>query len=208
MAIVGALTKQPREIVAVDLDYTQAIDGRTVSLITPSIEAPSGMALESAQVDGSVLQVYMSGGTAGQVYRWTVLTDIVIGGRTTRLEDEWHVLVEEVTADMTGTPDAVATTAGTAAPIVTKRTADARTYVIDCCALLRKNELMTTITGSTADAGLTLGSSSLLQGRFIEITVSGGTVPDGSPHKDYTVRVTATTTRGTVQAEVTVRVYP
>ena len=58
------------------------------------------------------------------------------------------------------------------------------------------------------DAGLTLGSSSLLQGRFIEITVSGGTVPDGSPHKDYTVRVTATTTRGTVQAEVTVRVYP
>jgi hypothetical protein len=95
MAIIGAITKQPREILPIDLDYGDFIGSRTADSITPSIEVPTGMTLSSQQVAGQVLQIYIAGGTTGTAYKWTVLTDIMIGGHLCRLEDEFNVLVEE-----------------------------------------------------------------------------------------------------------------
>lgn len=96
MANLGSITKQPREILPVDLSYAAVIGARTVETITPTIEVPTGMTATVQQITGSVLQIYISGGTDGQTYKWTVLTDIVIGGRTTRVEDEFTVNVVEV----------------------------------------------------------------------------------------------------------------
>lgn len=95
MAVIGSITKQPREILPIDLDYSKVIGTRIVDSITPTIEVPAGMTLSSSQVSGNVLQLYVASGTTGTAYTWTVLTDIVIGGRTSRLEDEFTVLVEE-----------------------------------------------------------------------------------------------------------------
>jgi len=95
MSIIGTINKQPREILPVDIDYAKVIGSRTVDSITPTIETPTGMTLASSSVTGSVVQLYISGGTTGNTYKWTLLTDIVIGGKTSRLEDEFTVIVEE-----------------------------------------------------------------------------------------------------------------
>jgi hypothetical protein len=96
MALIGSFTKQPREKLPVDIDYTSVIAGRTVSSMTPTVETPSGMTLTSSAVSGETIQLYLSGGTDGVTYTWTVLMDIVIGGKTTTVEDEFTVTVEEV----------------------------------------------------------------------------------------------------------------
>ena len=96
MALMGSFTKQPGETLPVDIDYTAVIAGRTVSTLTPTITVPSGLTMVSNQVSGNVLQIYLSGGTAGASYKWTISTAIVIGGRTTIVEDEFITLVEEV----------------------------------------------------------------------------------------------------------------
>lgn len=95
MAIIGTVTKQPREILPVDISYAKAIGTRAFTSLTPAVETPAGMTLAAVLVADTTVQVVISGGTAGQVYKWTVLTDIVIGGVTSRLEDEFAVLVEE-----------------------------------------------------------------------------------------------------------------
>jgi hypothetical protein len=95
MPLLGAKTKQPREELPVDIDYTDVIAGRPYTSITPTVEVPVGMTKVSAEVSGTVLQIYLAGGTDGQHYHWTVLTEIVIGGKTTKVEDEFDVVVEE-----------------------------------------------------------------------------------------------------------------
>lgn len=96
MSLIGTITKQPREILPVDISYADVIGSRTATSIVQSVTVPSGMTMASEQVSGQVLQVYVSGGTDGVIYRWTVLTDITIGGRVTRVEDEFDVAVVEV----------------------------------------------------------------------------------------------------------------
>jgi hypothetical protein len=98
MALIGSLDKQPREILPVDISYADVIGGRMVTSIVPTVEVPAGMTLVSQTLDleGSVLQLYVSGGTTGNAYRWTALADITIGGRVTRVEDEFDVVVLEV----------------------------------------------------------------------------------------------------------------
>ena len=96
MALMGTMTKQPGETLPVDIDYTAVIAGRTVSSLTPTITVPSGITMVSNQVSGNVLQIYLSGGTDAQSYKWTISTSILIGGRTTIVEDEFIVLVQEV----------------------------------------------------------------------------------------------------------------
>jgi hypothetical protein len=209
MAIIGSTLKQPREITLLDLDYSDAIGTRTASSITPTVEVPSGMTLERTLVSGKVVQLQISGGTDETVYRWTVLADIVIGGSLMRVEDEFHVLVQEVAADTTGLANIAALPAGsTATPqLIFKRAADARAVVIDCAGLLRKFELITGITSVTADPGLTVGASAVLRGQYLEVTLSGGTVANGTPYTDYVLRASLTSTRGAVQMQATVRVY-
>lgn len=96
MGIIGSFDKQPREILPLDISYADVLGGRTASSIVATVEVPAGMTLVSQQVAGSTLQLYVSGGTTANSYRWTVLTDITIVGRVTRVEDEFDVVVLEV----------------------------------------------------------------------------------------------------------------
>lgn len=96
MALIGSMVKQPGEKLPVDISYADVIGDRTATSITPTITVPVGMVKDSEEVSGHTLQIYLSGGTDGNAYRWTVVTDIVIGGKTTRVEDEFDVVVEEI----------------------------------------------------------------------------------------------------------------
>lgn len=96
MALIGSMTKQPGEILPVDIDYTSVIGGRTATLLSATITTPSGMTKVSEELAGNVLQIYLGGGTTGVSYRWTIVMEITIGGRITRVEDEFDVVVLEV----------------------------------------------------------------------------------------------------------------
>lgn len=96
MAIVGTMKKQPREIVPFVLSYTTVLDGRTATSITPTVEMPAGLVSTSEEVIGEYLQCFVSGGLDGETYLITVLTDLVVGGKTIRVEDEIKVKVKEV----------------------------------------------------------------------------------------------------------------
>lgn len=102
---LGTINKQPSEILPIDIDYTKVIGDRTASSITLTVTAPTGMAMDSAEADAAAQfgQVYVSGGTSGESYKWTVIADIVIAGKTTRVEDEFTVAVTEITADTAAT---------------------------------------------------------------------------------------------------------
>ena len=94
MALLGSWVQQPAEHLPVDISYSTVIGGRTVTSITTMIIVPAGMVKDSEQISGENLQIYCSGGTDGTTYRWTVRTDIVIGGKTTTVEDEFDIIVE------------------------------------------------------------------------------------------------------------------
>lgn len=102
---LGTMQKQPGETLPVDIDYSAVIAGRVADSISLfEVRAPAGMQLASQDVSlqNKVAQLYVSGGTSGQTYLWTVIADITIGGRLTRVEDEFQVIVNEITspADM------------------------------------------------------------------------------------------------------------
>lgn len=208
MAFIGTIEKQPGEKFAVDLDYSTWLGTRAADSITPSVTVPSGMTMDYASATADTVQVGIAGGTSGQAYRWTVQTTIVIGGRANVLEDEFTVSVVEYTVDTTKIADAVATAAAADAPMIVKRTADARKYTIDVGPLLRPQEQVTAISSIVADADLSATAGSVYSGRYVDATISGGTVPNGQPYKDFTARVTVTTTSGALQVNVTFRVYP
>lgn len=96
MALLGSTGKQPSEAGPIDIHYADVIAGRTTSSITPTVTVPTGMTMASAEVTGETLQIYYAGGTTGTSYRWVVKTDIVIGGKTTTVEDEFDIVVAEV----------------------------------------------------------------------------------------------------------------
>lgn len=96
MALLGSFVKQPGETLPVDISFSDVIGGRTTSSITPVATVPSGMSMASGQLSGEVFQIYVAGGSDGVTYRWTVVTTIVIGGKSTIVEDEFDVLVEAV----------------------------------------------------------------------------------------------------------------
>lgn len=96
MAVIGTMTKQPREKLPVDIDYTAVVAGRTVTSFTPTIETPVGITVTNTSMSGNKFQMYVSGGTTGTTYTITVLMDLLISGNVTTVEDEYRVLVEEV----------------------------------------------------------------------------------------------------------------
>lgn len=93
---MGALTKQAAEALPVDVSFGSVIGARTATSVATVVTPPAGMTLVSQLVSGPMLQLYISGGTSGQTYRWTLLTDIVIGAQTTRVKDEFDVVVQDV----------------------------------------------------------------------------------------------------------------
>lgn len=208
MPFVGSVEKQPAEKWPVDISYATWLGTRTADSISVSVTAPSGMVLDYTAATSDTVQVGVSGGTAGQSYTWTVTTTIVIGGRNHVLEDEFTVSVVESTVDTTKIADAVATAAGADAPTIVKRTADARRYTIDVGPLLRPREQVTAIASLAPDSDLAATPGQITSGRYVDAVISGGTVPNGQPYKDFSLRASITTTSGTVQVNVTFRVYP
>ena len=96
MLLTPAQTKQPGEQLAVDIDYTDFIAGRTVTSITPVVTTPSGITLVNQLLSGNVLQLLVGGGTTGTTYRWRVVTSIVISGLTHIVEGEFDTIVQEI----------------------------------------------------------------------------------------------------------------
>lgn len=95
MAILGTVTKQPREILDFDLDYSTVLAGRTSALTTASSEVtPAGLVIDSTTVyaQDKKVKVKISGGTDAITYKVTVLTNADDG---LKYEDEVTVVVEE-----------------------------------------------------------------------------------------------------------------
>jgi hypothetical protein len=94
MALLGTITKQPREILDFDIDYTTVLAGRSDTLSTQTSEVtPSGLTLVSTTRTGNIVKVVISTGTDTQLYKVTVLVTTTAG---LRYEDEVNVLVGEV----------------------------------------------------------------------------------------------------------------
>jgi hypothetical protein len=94
MAVLGAITKQPNEILDFDIDYTTVLTGRTDSLATATsaVTPAGGVTTTSTTVSGNKVKVVISSGTTGVSYKVTVTTNTSAG---LRYEDEVNVVVEE-----------------------------------------------------------------------------------------------------------------
>lgn len=93
MAIIGTFTKQPGEILPFKISYVDVLAGRTATSITPVMTLPTGLTSPAEVLSGSVYQGFVAGGTHGVDYIVTVVTDILIAGNVTRVEDEVRVKV-------------------------------------------------------------------------------------------------------------------
>lgn len=94
MALLGSMTKQPREILDFDIDYATALTARTDTLATKTVEvSPAGLTVISSTIDGSKIKVIVSLGTDAVTYTVTVLATTTAG---LVFEDEVSVIVEEV----------------------------------------------------------------------------------------------------------------
>jgi len=95
MALLGTITKQPREVIDFDVDYTTALANRPSILQSATSEVtPAGLTLTSTAVytNANKVKVIVSGGTSGTTYKVTVLTTTNDG---LTYEDEANVIVEE-----------------------------------------------------------------------------------------------------------------
>lgn len=94
MALLGTITKQPREIIDFDISYASFLVGRTDSLASIVTEVTGvGLGVLYSTISGSSVKAVLTGGTDGQSYKVTVITTTTAG---LVLEDEITVLVEEV----------------------------------------------------------------------------------------------------------------
>lgn len=95
MALLGTFTKQPREILDCDIDYTAVLAGRTDTIASQTSEvSPSGaLTVTSLTRDGNKIKAVVSGGTVDTLYKLTILATSSAG---LVYEDEITILVEEV----------------------------------------------------------------------------------------------------------------
>ncbi len=94
MALLGTFTKQPREVLDVDIDYTAVLEGRVDTITSQTSEvSPAGLTLISTTREGNKIKVVVGSGTVDTVYKVTVLATTTAG---LVYEDEVTVLVEEV----------------------------------------------------------------------------------------------------------------
>jgi len=96
MAFLGVYEKQTREELPIDISYERVIGSRAYTSITFVVETPPGITMLSATLSDKVLQIYVGGGADATLYKWTVITTIVIGGRPTIVEDEFGIIVNNV----------------------------------------------------------------------------------------------------------------
>lgn len=208
MAILDTTTKQPWEAKRLTIDYKAEIGDATQVTLTSDIAIPAGMTLVSQATSGSVLQLYVSGGTDGQVYSWRVRTTLSTpAGELARCEDEFLVLVEEVTVDPVGLADVEASAGDKPPATMSAYVGGPRTIIIDCAKLLMKHELLTSVTSVTAEVGLTATDPSLMNGRFLQVTITPDALASGVSSTVLSLRASCASTRGTVLVAIAVKVY-
>ncbi len=94
MAVLGSITKQPREKLDFDISYATVLEGRTDTMASATVEvSPVGLTLSTVSFQGNVAKVVISSGTDGTLYKVTVVATTTAG---LIYEDEINVLVEEV----------------------------------------------------------------------------------------------------------------
>ncbi len=94
MALLGSFTKQPREVLDFDIDYSTVLAGRSDTITGVVLEvAPSGLTLTTPTITGNISKAKVSSGTASVMYKVTALATSSAG---LVYEDEINVLVEEV----------------------------------------------------------------------------------------------------------------
>lgn len=95
MALLGTITKQPREKIDFDLSYASVLAGRTDSLATIATEiAPADqLTVEYTQISGTTVKIKLIQGNTGVSYKVTV---IATTNNNFVYEDEVTVMVEEV----------------------------------------------------------------------------------------------------------------
>lgn len=93
MAILGTVTKQPREIVDFDVSYTAALAANLDTLSLKTVEVtPAGLTIVSSTIVSDKIKVVVSTGTAAVTYKVTILATTTAG---LLFEDEVNVIVEE-----------------------------------------------------------------------------------------------------------------
>lgn len=98
MALLGTITKQPREILDFDIDYTAVLAGRSDTIASQTSEvSPVGLTLVSTTKgtgpNANIIKVVFSTGSDTQLYKVTVLVTTTSG---LKYEDEVNVLVGEI----------------------------------------------------------------------------------------------------------------
>jgi hypothetical protein len=94
MALLGTVTKQSREVLDFDIDYSTVLAGRSDSIVSQTAEVtPSGLTVDSITRLGSVVKVTYSGGINSNLYKITVLATSSVG---LVYEDEVNILISDV----------------------------------------------------------------------------------------------------------------
>lgn len=81
MGLIGKWTKQPSEVLAYPVDFSDWLaerPGNTISGRTVTAEA--GITVVSHSLNGSVVSVLLGGGTSGTTYKITVEVDVAPSG--------------------------------------------------------------------------------------------------------------------------------
>ena len=93
MAIIGAFTQQPGDMLDYDIDYTKWLVANDEVIGATATVSPSGLNLISVS-EGvpDIVKIWVSGGTSGVRYKVTVTTTTK-GGRVK--EDEFLLTVKE-----------------------------------------------------------------------------------------------------------------
>ncbi len=95
MAVLGTITKQPREIIDFDISYEDFLAARTdtVALVVTEV-SNAALSVSYTMINGgNSVKCVISGGADSNTYKITVLVNTT-GGLV--LEDEINVIVQEV----------------------------------------------------------------------------------------------------------------
>lgn len=93
MAIIGTFTKQPREVIDIDITTAAFFAGRGDALQSYTVETPAGITLQSNTRQGDIIKLLIAGGTTGTSHTVTVLVTTTTG---VVAEDEIRINVLEV----------------------------------------------------------------------------------------------------------------
>lgn len=102
--------------------------------------------------------------------------------------------------------DAVIKPVGAAPAMLHKRPGDARPYLVDLAPVLRAGELAVGVPRVEAP-GLEVGPARTRRGSALEVQLAGGAVEGTRPHQDFALTAIVSTTRGSVEVALDVRVH-